>query len=174
MPTIALVNSNTIAPPIAPLGLEYIAEACRERGMNVQFVDLCFKQDPRAALKSHLSPEIDLVGITLRNTDTCLMLNHRSFIEPLREMIQTVRTVTDTPIVVGGAGFSVAPEAVLKNTGGDYGIIGDGEVAFAQLAESVSQGRQPVDVAGCVWREGDTFRRNEPHWPDLSDRPGLC
>lgn len=173
MPDIALINPNTIEPPIAPLGLEYIAEACREQGMSVQVLDLCFESNAHAALKTRLSEDVSLVGMTLRNTDTCLMLNHRSFIEPLRDMIQTVRTVTEAPVVVGGAGFSVAPGAVLEKTGADYGIIGDGEVALAELARAAADGKSPADVAGCVWREGGVFRRNEPQWPDLSGRPGL-
>lgn len=174
MASAVLINANTIRPPIAPLGLEYIAETCRRDGIDTRVIDLCFADNAASALEQELSTaNPDVVGVTFRNTDTCLMLSHRSFVEPLAELIEQVHGLTRAPVVIGGAGFSSAPEAVLDRSGADYGIIGDGEAAFVDLARAPGFRQTPTDIPGLVWRADDGIRSNPPEWPSLQDQPAL-
>ena len=54
-----------MTPPIAPLGLEYTAEAARRSGCRVEIVDLALAEDPAAELERafrHQQPR--LVGVS--------------------------------------------------------------------------------------------------------------
>jgi len=146
---IALVNPNLTKPAISPLGLEYLTEACRQQNVEVEMVDLCFEDDPIVALQEHLAdigPK--LVGISVRNTDNCYLLSAHSFIPHLAEVVSAVRDTTSAPIVLGGAGFSVAPAAIMKATGVEYGVQGDGEQALPQLLQALYGKAQVEDIGG--------------------------
>ena len=188
MAEIALVNANTIKPAIGPLGLEYIAEACRRpqavaprrhstarrAGVEVEVIDLCFEEEPGAALKRRLAetgPE--LVGITLRNSDNCFLASSHSFIPELGQMVAVAREATEAPILLGGAGFAIAPGAIMNEVGAEYGILGDGEQAVQLLLRALRGATDVRDVPGLLWREGDEVRGSPPAWPEISEQPGL-
>lgn len=111
----ALVNTNRIKPSIAPIGLEYVAEALYAAGHHVEVLDLCWADDWNSAIASSLDKtSFDLVGITLRNTDDCAFTSRQSFLDEFVDMVNTIRKHTDALIVLGGVGFSVMPEQVLR------------------------------------------------------------
>jgi hypothetical protein len=39
---VLLVNPNEMKPPVAPIGLDYIASALEGAGFTVDLIDLCF------------------------------------------------------------------------------------------------------------------------------------
>ena len=112
---VALVNTNRIRPPIGPIGLEYVAEAINEAGHRVEVLDLCWADDPGAAIRAFFEPGgFGLVGLTLRNTDDCAYTSRQSFLREFNGYVDAVRAFTDAPIVIGGVGFSVMPETILR------------------------------------------------------------
>lgn len=172
MAEVLLVNSNRLRPAVAPLGLDYAADVLRSRGLEVRLLDLCFERDVEAAVQRALGErEPALVGVTLRNTDDCYMASARDFVPGFAELIAAIRRYTDVPVVIGGSGFSVCPEAVLEATGADFGIAGDGEVPLAMLADAVCTGASPNRVPGLVWWEDGVPRRNAPWSGPLDDLP---
>lgn len=174
MAEIALVNPNVTKPAISPLGLEYLTEAWRQQNVEVEVVDLCFEDDPLVALQQRLAGvEPKLVGISLRNTDNCYLLSAHSFIPHLTEVVSTIRQATSAPIVVGGAGFSVAPAAVMKATGVDYGVQGDGEQALPRLLQALYGKVELADIPGLLWRADGRIHSNAPTWPPIANQPGL-
>ncbi len=174
MADIALVNSNVTKPPISPLGLEYIAEAAGDQGIEVEVVDLCFETDPAAALERHLvKADPELVAITFRNTDNCMLLSSHSFVPQLTEFVATARSATKAPIVVGGAGFSVAPAAIMRALDVEYGVLGDGEQAVPLLLRALRGELDLQDVPGLLWREADGIRSNCPEWPEILSQSAL-
>src|SRR4030042_2110015 len=67
---IALVNTNRIYPPIAPIGLDYVAETLRASGHRPELLDLCWEEQWEPAIARFLANgEFGLVGGSLRNTD---------------------------------------------------------------------------------------------------------
>ncbi len=174
MAEIALINPNVTKPAISPLGLEYLTEACRQQNVEVEVVDLCFEDDPLAALQQRLAGVAPkLVGISLRNTDNCYLLSAHSFIPHLTEVVSAIRRATPAPIVVGGAGFSVAPTAVMKATGADYGVQGDGEQALPQLLQALYGKAELADIPGLLWRADGRIHNSAPTWPPIANQPGL-
>ena len=128
---VALVNTNRMQPPIAPIGLEYVAEALAAAGHEVQLLDLCWEADPQAAIERFFNgAEFGLVGVTLRNTDDCGLPKSTSFLPDLASTVAAIRRRTSAPVVLGGMGFSVMPERVLELAGAELGVWGEGEFAI--------------------------------------------
>ncbi|MBU1908717.1 MAG: cobalamin-dependent protein, partial [Verrucomicrobia bacterium] len=131
---LALINTNRTRPPIAPIGLDHVAGAARAAGIETNLLDLCLVPDAGTALADFFRENRPaLVGLSLRNADDSFWPSAASFVEPLRDLVQSLRRLTEAPLVLGGAGFSIFPREILAFTGADYGIRGDGEVALPAL-----------------------------------------
>ena len=160
---ICLVNTNRIKPPIAPIGLDYVAEALNASGHHVEVLDLCWADDPSSEIAGFFDKKsFGLVGITLRNTDDCAYATRQSFLGEFADMVNTVRKHTDAVIVLGGVGFSIMPEQVLGLCRADAGIKGEGEFALAQLAERMERKKQWIDIPGLIWSEDGRWYHNIP------------
>ena len=150
---VGLVNTNRIRPPIAPIGLDYVAEMLNAEGHQVEVLDLCWADDWESAIATFFGGhDVDLVGVTLRNTDDCAMTSRQSFLGEFAAMVRTVRAHTDASIVVGGVGFSTMPEEALNLSQADAGIWGSGEFALAGLVGRMAAGRDWTDVPGLTLR----------------------
>jgi len=169
---VLLVNTNRLRPAVGPIGLDYTADVLREHGVGVRLLDLCFEEDVEQAIASALGrSEPLLVGLTLRNTDDCYLASGEDFVPGFARVVESVRRHTEAPVVVGGSGYSVFPEAILRASGADYGIAGDGEVALAELAGALADGGEAGEVPGLVWTEGGEVRRNAPWLGEISELP---
>lgn len=171
---VALVNTNLIQPPIAPIGLDYVAEALHEAGHQPAVLDLCFEPDPPAAIaRFFASSTFPLVGVTLRNTDDCAFASRWSFLPAFAGLIAAIRGHTDAPVVLGGVGFSVMPEEVLALTGADLGVWGEGEFVLPELARRLERGEEFHELPGLLWRRGSSWQRNAPSAPPLDGLPPM-
>lgn len=166
---VALVNTNRMKPPIAPLGLEYVAESLTGAGHVVEICDLCFEEDPGRAITAFFrKSDHDLVGVTLRNTDDCAFTSKESFLEDFSLTVTTIRNETDAPVFLGGVGFSTMPESVLSLCPADGGVWGGGEFAFPELATRLEEKTPWLDLPNLVYRDGDGIVRNPPLFFDLN------
>jgi radical SAM superfamily enzyme YgiQ (UPF0313 family) len=163
---LTLINTNRMLPPIAPVGLDYLAETVRRAGFEVDLLDLCLAEDHHAALAEYFAghrPE--LVGVSFRNVDDCFWPSGASFLPDLKQTVATVRALTDAPLVLGGVGFSIFARQIVAHTGADFGIRGDGEQACVTLLAQLRGPRRWDRVEGLIYREGGTLRSNPPAWP---------
>jgi len=127
-----------------PLGPALVAAACRTSGHDVVLLNLMFEEDTPSAIRNCLQafhPEV--IGISVRNIDDQNMADPKFLLPPVREVVKTCRSLSDAPIVVGGAGYSIFPASALCYLGADMGICGEGEAAFLVLLERVAMG-EPV------------------------------
>jgi hypothetical protein len=172
---IALVNTNLIKPPIAPIGLDYIAEALHAHGHDVAILDLCWAEDVHAAVSGFFAGrEFDLAGITLRNTDDCSLANRQSFLDEFSAIVERVRAHTFAPIVLGGVGFSAMPECAMELSGAEAGVWGDGEFVFSELARRIEDGGEWRGTPGLLWPDSaDQLRCNPPAAHSLDDLPPM-
>jgi len=169
---IALINTNRMQPPIAPIGLDYIAEALTAAGHLPVLLDLTWEENAQSAVERFFDKSsFGLVGMTLRNTDDCSYLNCQTFLPGFIELVRCVRKCTNAPIVLGGVGFSVMPEKILAMTESTWGIWGEGEFAIADLATRLEEGREWRDLPSLIWFDDEKWRRNAPRWRSLGDLP---
>ena len=123
-----LINTNAVQPPVSPVGLEYVGEALVEARIPVSVLDLAFETDWKAALARELADNRPIaIGLSVRNTDDCCFATRKSFLPWISEVVTEVRRLSKAFVLLGGVGFSTMPEAVLRLTGANAGIAGDGE-----------------------------------------------
>ncbi len=171
---VALVNTNRIRPPIGPIGLEYVAESTHRAGHEMVVLDLAWEPDGLEAVDRFFAKqEVNLVGLTLRNSDDCAFTSRESFLAPFAEMVHRVRRGTDAPIAVGGVGFSVMPEKVLEMTGADVGVWGEGELTFPALCRRIEQGEDYTDLPNLVMQREGEWLRTPPAFGDLTQLPQM-
>ena len=54
---LTLINTNRMTPAIAPIGLEYVAEAAQQQGIDVDVLDLALSDAPETSLTDYLSQD---------------------------------------------------------------------------------------------------------------------
>jgi radical SAM superfamily enzyme YgiQ (UPF0313 family) len=91
-----------------------------------------------------LRPEI--IGISVRNIDDQSMENTRFLPQEVRDVVAACRAHSQALLILGGAGYSIFPEAVLSYLGADAGIQGEGETAFPALLEKLQQGLKLSEI----------------------------
>ena len=164
---LTLINTNTMTPAIGPIGLDYVAAAVQQAGIETELLDLGLADEPTKATKEYFSTRNpDLIGISFRNADDCFWPSADWFVPGLKETIETIRRVTDAPIVLGGVGYSIFAGPVLEYTKVEFGICGDGEVAVPELIRQLRGTRKFSNVPGLLWRDNSTIHSNPPSWPD--------
>lgn len=155
-PRVLLVNPNRMCPPIAPIGLEYVASDLVRNGYEPVLCDLTFAEDWHAPLHAALADAAPLaVGVSIRNLDDTFFASQDFILEATTAMIREIQSLTDAPVVLGGIGYSFAPRETLAFTGADYGIAGDGEGAFPALLERIAKGAPVDDLPGVVYRASE-------------------
>ncbi|MFX0092043.1 MAG: radical SAM protein [Candidatus Hodarchaeota archaeon] len=123
---------------------------------------------------------IDMVLITLRNTDTWsseeyqIRAENRNYhkrnyigqdkhaqyypIEATKSLIQKLRKITDAPVVIGGYAFSLMSEKLMNYIQPDYGVIGDPD-AFFEHFEDILLKQNLNQVANVIFRINDTLQK---------------
>lgn len=124
------------------LGLRYISSFLKAKGHAVTLKDFqgteinSMERKPNAVIEKLINAisiivrrDYDIIGISIPFSHSAVIAE------------QVIRNIkTKTPIVIGGAFPSSQPDLALK-IGADYIIIGEGEIAFQELIEYLSNGR---------------------------------
>ncbi len=150
---VLLISANTeqINMPVLPLGMAQVAAAVQTAGHNVNTVNLMMAGDIRDRVKrSVVSFQPDVIGISVRNIDDQVLEDTKFLLDPVKTVVNECRDLSDAPIVLGGAGYSIFPLSALNYLKADMGIQGEGEKSFVMLLERIE------------------------HQADISKIPGLC
>jgi len=167
-----LINTNVAQPPVSPIGLEYIGEALVDAGVPVGVLDLAFETNWRAALAWELRENEPLVvGLSVRNTDDSCFATRRSFLPWISEVVAEVKRLTGAFVLLGGVGFSVMPDVVLRLTQADAGIAGDGEEVVLTLTKCLMNGGEISHLPNIVWWDNGNIVGNFRADVDLRHLP---
>ncbi len=162
-------NSEQINMPVLPLGLAYVAAAADSRGHRVKMLNLMMHADTQNILRKTIvefNPEI--IGISVRNIDDQKMENPRFLLEAVKDAVSSCRQYSDATIVLGGAGYSIFPQAALDFLEADIGIQGEGEHSFLTLLERLRDRKDLTEIPG-VHLPGRTRRSETGYIKSLSD-----
>lgn len=145
---VMLISANTTRSPypVYPIGMSIVAAALTRGGHEVAQADFLEQQTSLEAIGREVAafaPE--LVGISVRNIDNVNLASEQYYIDNVRDLVTTIRGVTAAKVILGGAGFSLLPAEILRATGADFGIVGEGEQLTVDFVDNAARGRYPVD-----------------------------
>ncbi len=129
------------------MGLLRVADACEAAGIDTTVLDLGFVRGPERRLARAIREKNpDLVGLSVRNIDNADHRAPRYYLEGARKLIDAIRSGRpDLPVVVGGAGVSMAPAMCREALNADCLIAGPGERTLPRLfAEVLEKGRDAL------------------------------
>ena len=144
---VLMISTNQeLAPqPVLPVGAAWVAEALHQAGFLVKFVDLCFEKNPAKLLQdSLLDFRPEGIAISIRNLDNCDFLSPKSYLVEIKSLTDLLKSLTNVPILLGGAGVSIMPLQLLEYLDLDYAVVGEGEVAAVQFFQSARPGEEPI------------------------------
>ncbi|MFP3870641.1 MAG: B12-binding domain-containing radical SAM protein [Syntrophobacteria bacterium] len=172
---------------VYPFGLDLIANYLRNCGYEVT-IDYPFlpEADPAVNLANILkrsNPQV--IGIGIRNLDTCMSCEqygdhegpgYKTFyffpdVERIVEIIKELQP--EIPMVVGGGAFSVAPAAILKRLGIQYGIVGQGEEPLRQFLEAYPDNKTIAKIPNMVLQIGDGHLESTKRYYTFSEIGGV-
>ena len=152
---ILLVSANRCAAPdpVFPIGLAHLSAALRDAGHECAWLD-CLAD--RGRFEELLSQsQADYACISLRNIDDVIIRKQETFFDELAALVERLRQQLKCPVVLGGSGFSIFPEALLTASGADFGIVGEGEASLVALVKALELGKEYTNVPGLVFRSGE-------------------
>ena len=152
---ILFVSTNRlkrIMPPM-PLGLASVIAQIDESRHEIQVLDLMFAERPEAELKARLASfSPDLVALSIRNVDNQSYQETEYLLPEDKKVVEWCREASAATLVVGGTAFTVSPVAILEYLDADFGIAGEGEIAFRELeiemAKQAATGAHRVIACG--------------------------
>ncbi len=148
-------NKSRDLTPAPPIGLSYVASAAAASGHDVAVVDLLVAGDGEGALRRALRihrPEV--VGISVRNIDSCSKQRPAWQMGDVTRHIEIVRQSGSARVVVGGPAVSVLGPAVFASLSADFAVVGEGEVAFPALLRALARGETARGIPGVYERDG--------------------
>jgi lipid biosynthesis B12-binding/radical SAM protein len=145
---ILLVSANVASSPYAvyPLGMSMVAGALRAAGHEVEQFDFLQAEMSLDALGVAVKESrAEIIGISIRNIDNVNLVNEKRYIHVVESIVARIRQESDAPVVLGGSGFSIMPEDILREVGADYGIVGEGEASMVEFAANAAKGEYPEE-----------------------------
>jgi len=160
---ILLISANREKSPypVFPLGLAYLAGPLEAAGHELRALDLCFEDEPEAAVAESLSASLpDAVVISIRNIDNVTYPGSRSYLAGVRKIVDLCRG--RTAVILGGSGYSLMPREILESLDGDYGIVGEGEDVLPRLLECLDRDENPLHLPGVLVKGEASFLPPQP------------
>ncbi|MDA3791856.1 MAG: lipid biosynthesis B12-binding/radical SAM protein [Desulfobacula sp.] len=143
MSRILLISSNTTTEPLPvyPLGMALIASSLEQNGHEVKQLDLLLNlKNIFSSMTSSISQfKPDFIGISIRNIDNVdsLSPSNTGYLADIKPLVEHIRKISQSPIILGGPAFSIMPEQILELLDADFGIVGEGEVSFNKLIDNI-------------------------------------
>ena len=135
-------RSTGITPP---LGLMYIASYINQHSeYQIKIFDSRLYKDYLQYIKDlYHNFQPDVIGISALTLEAPRMFQMAELIKSLAKNIT---------VIVGGPHFTSAPEEVIRNHNIDIGIIGEGEITFAEILEALCGDRTLNTIDGICFR----------------------
>ncbi len=139
---------------VPPLGLAYLASVAEREKHQVKILDAFALRMSWSDFEAEVKKEkADLIG----------MGGMTPTIDTTVRAIKICRPYTST-LVMGGPHISVLQQEFFQDCPEvDFGIVGEGEMAFFGLVRSLEEGKDPWEVPGLIGAEKNEPSRKFPH-----------
>ncbi len=166
-------NREQLPDAVIPLGLLYVmASVSSEHEKHL--LDLCFADDPRAALRAALRDfQPDLVALGMRNIQNNDYSGLSDNLNYYAGLIDTIHDNSSAPVVLGGSGFSVMPQELMAELKPEFGIAGEGEEAFPALVSALEKNGEGLESVGGLYRLEAGSVKTNPKPPSFLDMTQL-
>lgn len=161
--TILLISANQHRSPypIYPIGISYISTYLKDQlpGFNIRTFDMNFGSlEDLGQLIDSLQP--DYVGVSLRNIDGANSFDQTSFISGYEKIMIKIREHSQSPLIIGGAGFSVYAKKLFEILNPDFAVKGEGEKALTELILCLENQSDYRQIEGLLFRSGNDIIMN--------------
>jgi len=125
---------------VPPIGEAYLAAYLMSKGHDVILLDLTLSNDIKRDIPKAINDfNPHLIGISIRNIDSTTYPGNLFFYLPVKNVIQYIKQIAEPeiPIILGGAGFSIFSEEILRDLNHHLGVVGEGEYVFAEILKQL-------------------------------------
>lgn len=169
---IALVNPLWSFKNELPTNLAELAGYIREHGYpDISLIDLNYELKKHIALDDMVGKAVEIVRG--RKPDVIGITCNTIHVPFCVEFCKSYKKRYQTPIVLGGVHPTFRPDRMLKLSGADYIVRGEGEETFLELLDAVRQKGRFENIRGLSYRDNNRIRHNpdRPLIEDLSKLP---
>jgi radical SAM superfamily enzyme YgiQ (UPF0313 family) len=157
---VLLVSTYDATFPSAtlPLALSYLKPYLEREGIETGTIDIFFEDDREALVKKKMKSFCpDIVGLSIKYQDYERSRLDTTQDEIVIKLTNCIKESGKATIVLGGAGFSGAPEYFLKISGVKYGISGEGERSLLKFVKAIEKGQDPAsaNIGGLICNKGN-------------------
>lgn len=164
MKKVLLLSTNQVATPypVPPIGPALLYHVIKD-SYDVSFLDGLHLGS--RDLQKHLEQfKPDYIGVSIRNIDDMVKGAAHSFLPEIKKnFITTIRQYSKAQLILGGAGFTIFPEALMDYFAADFGIVGEGEQSLPQLLEALENNGDPGKIQGVITGKGPNTNNAQPH-----------
>jgi radical SAM superfamily enzyme YgiQ (UPF0313 family) len=149
-----------------PLQFLALAALLDQDHFDIRIIDARTEKSSRHAHEKLLSllPQAACVGISV--------ITGSSIKDAVAVTNRVKRVSTNTPVVWGGWHPSIYPEQCLREGLADYCVIGQGEITFSELLETIESGKPLDSVHGIAYLSGGKFVRTpDRKFVDINNFP---
>ena len=145
MKILLVVYDNDSYVSMFPLGIAYIASACRNAGHEVKIYNQDVYHWPEAQLVELLRKEhFDVIGIGV--------IGGYCQYRKLLKLSDAINQLSNRPFyIIGGHGPSPEPGYFLKKTQADVVVIGEGEITIIELLAAIERKKDLSAVQGIAF-----------------------
>jgi len=162
---------------VPPIGEAYLASYLLSKGHDVKLMDLTLSNDSKRDIEkaiTNFNPQV--IGISIRNVDSTTYPGNLFFYLPVKNIIQYIKKIADPniQIILGGPGFSIFSEEILKDLNHNIGVFGEGEYVFAEILKYIENGDDPrkIEKGICFLDSKGVYHQRPPWFVDnLDDLP---
>jgi radical SAM superfamily enzyme YgiQ (UPF0313 family) len=170
---VLLISANQVTDPypVYPLGLDYVAGAVAPKHkVKILDLNLARANDNLKTLMAQFDPKV--IGLSLRNIDNTDAFDPKGYHQDYRDLVRRIRSFSRATIVLGGSGFTIFADRLMRFLKADYGLVGEGE-RMADLLDALENDQNPASLTGVVTQNGvskpavplkrEFYRRFNPH-----------
>ncbi|MDR2359311.1 MAG: radical SAM protein [Prevotellaceae bacterium] len=147
-------NQHRAPYPIYPIGLSYLSTYLKKElsGYEVLTYDMNFGTlEALGALIDAQQP--DYIGLSLRNIDGANSFDRTGFVPGYEKITKQIRLHSRSPLILGGAGFSVYAPTLFELLQPDFAVKGEGEKALVELITALDRKTGYENIEGLLYKD---------------------
>lgn len=153
---ILLISANQYCSPypIYPIGISYLSTYLKESLPEFSVLTMDMNFDTLADIAAKIREEKPgYIGVSIRNIDNSNSYDGTNSVPAYAAIVKTIRQNSSSPLIVGGAGFSIYAKTLFEVFQPDFGIKGEGEKSLTDLLNCLENNLDYSAIEGLLYRD---------------------